>query len=223
MGWKKPSDLRDKALMPGARSPFSTLLCRGAGLDKMSVIPGWQALISHGLRRGEIQGAASGAAQLWRMDIMLPIVVSTKAKRGSPGVPTPGQPAKARKVGQACGSLGRWISVLFAVPCVRPRIAAFLERHFKRPTDRHSVQPGQSWTWFIGSFHQWKRTNHWRPWIAALTHAEINEWICDYKEYKNDAKGMRRLEAPGSAGGPEVHPLACRRSVISVLLSIFLP
>jgi tripartite-type tricarboxylate transporter receptor subunit TctC len=132
LGWKKPADLQGKAFKAGASSPFfEPLFAEALGLDKMSVIPGMTgADKSLALRRGEIQAAASGAAQVLKdADVMQPIVVSTKDEKGFPGVPTAIDAAAKGK--EKWGRLvAAWDELLYwsyAAPGTPQDRAAFLE------------------------------------------------------------------------------------------------
>ncbi len=132
LGWKKPADLQGKAFFAAATSPFfEPLFAEALGWDKMSVIPGMSgADKSLAMRRGEVQGAASGAAQVLKdADVMLPIVVSTKDDKGFPGVPT--AKAAAVKGKEKWGSLAAaWDELLYwsyASPGTPQDRAAFLE------------------------------------------------------------------------------------------------
>ena len=112
LGWKKPADLQGKAFFAAASSPFfEPLFAEALGWDKMSVIPGMTgADKTLAMRRGEVQGAASGAAQVLKdADVMLPIVVSTKDEKGFPGIPTAEAAAVKgkEKWGRLAASLGR--------------------------------------------------------------------------------------------------------------------
>ena len=132
LGWKKPADLQGKAFFAAASSPFfEPLFAEALGWDKMSVIPGMTgADKTLAMRRGEVQGAASGAAQVLKdADVMLPIVVSTKDEKGFPGVPT--AEAAAVKGKEKWGRLAAaWDELLYwsyAVPGTPQDRAAFLE------------------------------------------------------------------------------------------------
>jgi tripartite-type tricarboxylate transporter receptor subunit TctC len=132
LGWKKPADLQGKAFLAAASSPFfEPLFAEALGWDKMSVIPGMTgADKSLAMRRGEVQGAASGAAQVLKDgDIMLPIVVSTKDEKGFPGVPTAQDAAVKGK--EKWGRLvAAWDELLYwsyAAPGIPQDRAAFLE------------------------------------------------------------------------------------------------
>jgi len=132
LGWKKPADLLGKAFNAGASSPFfEPLFAEALGWDKMSVIPGMTgADKSLALRRGEIQGAASGAAQVVKDgDVMLPIVVSTKDEKGFPGVPTAtDEAAKGKeKWGRLVAAWDELLYWSYAAPGIPQDRAAFLE------------------------------------------------------------------------------------------------
>jgi tripartite-type tricarboxylate transporter receptor subunit TctC len=132
LGWKKPADLQGKAFFVGVSSPFfEPLFAEALGWDKMSVIPGMSGGDrSLAMRRGEIQGASSGAAQVVKdADLMLPIVVTTKDEKGFPGLPT--AKAAAVKGKEKWGSLAAaWDEMLYwsyATPGIPQDRAAFLE------------------------------------------------------------------------------------------------
>jgi tripartite-type tricarboxylate transporter receptor subunit TctC len=144
-GWKKPADLQGKVFFAAASSPFfEPLFAEACGWDKMSVIPGLSGgERSLGMRRGEIQGASSGAAQVVQdADLMLPIVVTTKDPKGFPGVPTASEVAVKGK--EKWGSLAAaWDELLYwsyATPGTPQDRAAFLEsaleKTFKDPAFR---------------------------------------------------------------------------------------
>jgi tripartite-type tricarboxylate transporter receptor subunit TctC len=149
LGWTKPSDLVGKAFNAGASSPFfEPLFAEALGWDKMSVIPGMTgADKSLALRRGEIQGAASGAAQVVKDgDIMLPIVVSTKDEKGFPGVPTAkDEAAKGKeKWGRLVAAWDELLYWSYAVPGTPQDRAAFLEsalqKTYNDPSFRADLQ-----------------------------------------------------------------------------------
>jgi tripartite-type tricarboxylate transporter receptor subunit TctC len=132
LGWKKPADLQGKAFKAAASSPFfEPLFAEACGWDKAQVIPGMTgADKSLAMRRGEVQGAAVGAAQALKdEDVMLPIVVSTKDEKGFPGIPTAKDTAPKGK--EKWGSLvAAWDELLYwsyAAPGTPQDRAAFLE------------------------------------------------------------------------------------------------
>ena len=182
LGWTKPSDLQDKAFNAGASSPFfEPLFAEALGWDKMSVIPGMTgADKSLALRRGEIQGAAPGTAQVVKDgDIMLPIVVSTKDEKGFPGVPTAKDEAAKGK--EKWGSLtAAWDELLYwsyAVPGTPQDRAAFLESALQKTYNDPSFRADLAKLkldlsdHFIGG----KELKSLTAEIAGLTDAEIKE------------------------------------------------
>jgi tripartite-type tricarboxylate transporter receptor subunit TctC len=132
LGWKKPADLQGKAFFAAASTPFfEPLFAEALGWDKMQVIPGMSGGDrSLAMRRGEIQGAASGAAQVVKdADLMLPIVVSTKDDKGFPGLPTAAAAAVKgkEKWGRMAAAWDELLYWSYASPGVAPDRAAFLE------------------------------------------------------------------------------------------------
>jgi tripartite-type tricarboxylate transporter receptor subunit TctC len=132
LGWKKPADLQGKAFRAGASNPFfEPLFAEALGWDKMSVIPGLSGGDrSLAMRRGEIQGASSGASQVVKdADLMLPIVVTTKDEKGFPGIPTAQEMAVKGK--EEWGRLAAaWDELLYwsyATPGIPEDRTAFLE------------------------------------------------------------------------------------------------
>ena len=182
LGWKKPSDLQGKAFFAGASSPFfEPLFAEALGWDKISVIPGMTgADKSLALRRGEIQGAASGAAQVVKdADIMLPIVVSTKDEKGFPGVPTAQDAAVKGK--EKWGRLvAAWDELLYwsyATPGTPQDRAAFLEsalqKTYNDPSFRADLQKLK--LDLSDHFISAKELKEMTSDIARLSDAEIKE------------------------------------------------
>ena len=182
LGVKKPSDLQGKVFLAGASSPFfEPLFAEALGWDKMSVIPGMTgADKSLALRRGEIQGAASGAAQVLKDgDIMQPIVVSTKDENGFPGVPTAkdSAPKGKEKWGRLVAAWDELLYWSYASPGTPQDRAAFLEgvlqKTYNDPAFRADLQKLKLdlSDHFIGAKELKEMTSD----IAKLTDAEIKE------------------------------------------------
>jgi tripartite-type tricarboxylate transporter receptor subunit TctC len=182
LGWKKPSDLQGKTFFAGASSPFfEPLFAEALGWDKMSVIPGMTgADKSLALRRGEIQGAASGAAQVVKdEDIMLAIVVSTKDEKGFAGVPTAKDTAVKGK--EKWGRLvAAWDELLYwsyATPGTPQDRAAFLESALQKiyndPSFRADLQKLK--LDLSDHFISAKELKEMTSDIAKLSDAEIRE------------------------------------------------
>jgi tripartite-type tricarboxylate transporter receptor subunit TctC len=137
LGWKKPADMQGKAFFAGCTNPFfEPLFAEALGWDKMVVIPGMsggdRALA---MRRGEIQGASSGAAQVVQnADVMLPIVVTTKDPKGFPGVPTVKDMAikGKEKWGRMTAAWDELLYWSYATPGIPQDRAAFLEKALEK-------------------------------------------------------------------------------------------
>jgi hypothetical protein len=132
LGWTKPSDMVGKQFFVGATTPFfEPLFAEAMGWDNMKVIPGLSGADRVlGMRRGELQAAMSGAAQVVAdKDILLPLVVTTKDEKGFPGVPAAADVAAKGK--EKWGKLvGAWDEVMYwsiATPGIAADRVAFLE------------------------------------------------------------------------------------------------
>jgi tripartite-type tricarboxylate transporter receptor subunit TctC len=91
LNWTKVSDPVGKDFLIAATTPFfEPLFAEALGWDKAKIIPGMsgpdKALA---LRRGEVQAAAFGAAQLSQnTDVAVAVVITTRDEKGFPGIPT---------------------------------------------------------------------------------------------------------------------------------------
>jgi tripartite-type tricarboxylate transporter receptor subunit TctC len=182
LGWKKPSDLQGKAFFAAASSPFfEPLFAEALGWDKMSVIPGMTgADKSLALRRGEVQGAASGAAQVMKDgDIMQPIVVSTKDEKGFPGVPTAkdAAPKGKEKWGRLVAAWDELLYWSYAAPGTPQDRAAFVESALQKTYNDPSFRADLAKLKLDLSDHfiSAKELKEMTSDISKLTDAEIKE------------------------------------------------
>ena len=182
LGWKKAADLQGKVFKVGVSTPFfEPLFAEALGWNKMLIVPGMtggdRALA---MRRGEIQGAAGGAAQISvDADLMAPIVVSTKDERGFPGVPTVKDAAVKgkEKWGRLAAAWDQLLYWSYGTPGMPQDRAAFLEgalqKTFNDPafrTDMAKIKIDLS-----DHFVNGKELKDLAGEISELTDAEVKE------------------------------------------------